>query len=716
VEQAVSQLLHSQDNLHYLIYCLAFFTALLETILLVGLILPGSTILLFLGAYTASGHLEFIVLWIVVVIGAILGDSLNYFLGNRYGHYWIEKDWWFLKHKQIERSQLFFDAHGAKSIFLGRFILSMKEFIPFVAGSMKMKQQTFMFWNVLGAMGWGLGWLGVGYLFAKSLNITQLWLPSVGLMLLLIILFYLLLWGLQQLTIRYGQAVFNVVASLWHSLSVALIDNEAVRQLLNSYPRFFSLLKQRIDSTHFYGLTLTLLSLAFVYVLILFGGIVEDLVTTDQMVYLDKHIAQLVSVFRTPDVLQFFIWVTDLGNIYFVLPFTIVLSAALMLTGQGWLTVPLLTTLVGSTSFTLLGKFAFQRPRPIEAALLEQSYSFPSGHATFVMGVYGFLVYLLIRYTVTWKIRIRLFFAGMLFIGLIGLSRIILDVHYLSDILGGFFVGALWLIIAISMTEWLVFRGYINFKIPSTRKRRWLFSGFISLAMIYYLAFAIWYQPNISQAKTTSIIELNQPLLTYLNTNNLQYTHTLLGKQAQPLGIVIIAQSDTDLLTKIQQAGWLSASQFNWSQFWQQLLKPDSISNTSVAPVFWHGQINDFVFILPRQGITQAKTTTLRLWRTPYRIEGKPIYLGVTRDYDDTLWRVFHSVDADIDVSKAELLASLQFKDMAKNSCNLNFVKPMIGDYFLNDRFFTKGKSLLLNLLPDPINSQYFCPNTNVNT
>ena len=709
MEQIVSQLMSSLDNFHYLLYGLAFCAALFETALLIGLILPGSTMLLFLGAYSAGGNLNFTALWGFAVIGAILGDNLNYYLGKRFGNQWVKKGWWFLKAKHVDHTRHFLDAHGAKSIFLGRFVPSMKELMPFLAGSVRMRQRTFIFWNILGALGWGLEWLGAGYLFAKSLNIAQLWIPRVGLILLVVIFIYILLWGLQRLTINYGQVVFSFIASLWRSISEAIINNEEVQHLLRTYPRFFNIIKQRIDRTHFYGLTLSLLSLTFLYVLILFGGIVEDIVTSDPIIYLDKHIAQLVTIFRTPDVLQFFIWVTNLGNVYFVLPFATAICVLLALVGRAWLIIPLLTSLFASAGFTLLGKLAFQRTRPIEAVLQENSYSFPSGHGTLAMGFYGFLLYLLIRYATTWKIRIRLFFAGTVLISLLGLSRIILDVHYLSDVLGGFLVGTLWLIIAISLTEWLVSLGYVSFNRSTTQKRRWLFSTLSCLFIMYFVGFAIGYHPDMAPAKAAVKIDLNEPLTNYLTNNRLQYTHTLLGQQSQPLGIAIVAEDDMTLLAQLKQAGWQSAHHFNLHQLWQQILKPDSISNTGLAPVFWHGQINDYAFILPEQNAKFVQETTLRVWKTVYRIEGKPLYLAVSRDYDDTFWRIFHSVNADIDTSKNTFISSLQQQKVVKHSCILKFVKPMTGKYFLGDHFFTQGKLLLVNLSTIPIKSDSFC-------
>jgi len=712
----VNQWLPSLQHFHYMVYWIAFFAAFLETALLVGLMIPGSTILLLLGAYAAGGNADFMGLWWFAITGAILGDNLNYFLGRHYGHRWVERGFWFVKPHHLQPARRFFDAHGGKSVFLGRFIPSVKELIPFVAGTVGMRQRTFMLLNILGAMGWGLEWLGAGYLFAQSLNIAQLWLPRVGLLLLLLFVVYLLFWGLQRLMIRYGQSVLGFTLSVWRSIRTAIIHNADVQALVKKHSRFFGFIKIRLDRSHFYGLTLTLLGLSFLYVLVLFGGIVEDLISADPIVFLDKNVAQMISVFRTPEILQLFTWITELGNIKFILPLLLLISAALFVVGRGLLIVPLLTSLIGSFGFTQLGKIAFQRPRPAEAVLLEQSYSFPSGHATLAVGFYGVLVYLLIRHSAKWKVQVRYFFAGALLILLIGLSRIIVGVHYLSDVWAGYLVGAMWLIISISMTEWLVSINRVGFKAKVTAQKQWTVVALLASAVIYYLVFAALYQPPMAPKTTLQTVELNKPLVNELQQTNLQYSNTILGKAEQPIGVAIITQDDNSLYAQLEQAGWQSARKISLQNTWQMLLNPNSLSNTSLSPVFWNNHINDIAFVYSASDKPSSLKNTLRLWRTSYRIQGARVYVGITRHQSGTFWRVFHTVNTDIDASKEDLLSTLQQAGVVKATCNMDFVRPMTGKYFISGSFFSKGKLTLLDLMPTPLNNPNLCPDVSTST
>ncbi len=115
-------------------YWLAFFAALLETTAGIGLILPGSTVILLLGALSARGFLDLGDLIWFAVFGAIIGDNVNYYLGRRFGAQWFKNGIWFIKPHHLEKSRHFMDTHGAKSIFLGRFVPSLKEVMPFIAG------------------------------------------------------------------------------------------------------------------------------------------------------------------------------------------------------------------------------------------------------------------------------------------------------------------------------------------------------------------------------------------------------------------------------------------------------------------------------------------------------------------------------------------------------------------------------------------------------
>ena len=198
MDKFFAAILPAIEHIHLLGYAAAFLVALLETVIVVGLFLPGSTLLLLLGALAAHGALDFADLLGFAVAGAVAGDNVNYWLGQRYGHQWRRDGVWRLSPAHFAQARRLFDRHGAKSVFLARFIPSMKEIAPLVAGTVGMRHRSFMLWNVLGAIGWGLQWIGAGYVFGHSLKLAQVWMSRAGIALVAVLLAVWLLWLLQR--------------------------------------------------------------------------------------------------------------------------------------------------------------------------------------------------------------------------------------------------------------------------------------------------------------------------------------------------------------------------------------------------------------------------------------------------------------------------------------------------------------------------------------
>lgn len=698
LEQFFNAILPSIEHFHLLGYWVAFFAALLETAFVVGLLLPGSTLLLLLGALSAAGYLDLGGLLWFAVAGAILGDNLNYWLGRRYGHRWIRDGVWFLKPEHFEQARGFFDAHGAKSVFLGRFIPSIKEITPFVAGTVGMRRHSFLFWNVLGGIGWGLQWVGGGYLFGQSLNLARVWMSRAGMALLVVLLVWLLLWLLKRAVLRHGPQVMLLLVSLSRSIAGAVRGNPYVRRLSRRHPRIVRFLSDRTDRSHFYGLPLTLLILAFGYALALSAGIVEDLITSDPIIAFDHAAAQLIAAFRTQDVIPPFIWITDLGAPLVIGPWLLIAGGILWLLRRQWLIAALLTSSLGAMAFTSLGKFALHRPRPAEAVLLESSWSFPSGHATIAVAFYGFVGYLLIRSAAQWKNRVNLFFLTGVLILLIGLSRIVLGVHYLSDVWAGYLVGTLWLIIAISLSEWLSARGRINWQIRADTGRRRIALGFGVIAAAWYLIFAIVWEPPQRIPEPVQIVEISSPINDYLAEQRITSTETLFGEPEQPLAFAILAGNTDALLSSLRMAGWQSADKVSLQNLLQLARQGMEYPTAPLAPAFWDSRINDLALEKTHQRENGQTVLTARLWETPYRVADNLVFLGVAREYDSIQWGLFHHILPDVDAAADALLESLKKAGLAPPGCKLPLVEPMIGSYLMGGRFFTRGELRVLNL------------------
>ncbi len=273
------------------------------------------------------------------------------------------------------------------------------------------------------------------------------------------------LWVVQYVTIGYGKKTLTQAMHYWVRVQQYFGLDTRRLQFQTRYPKLYHFLSQRLQVEHFYGLPLTLLFLVMGYILALFIGLVEDVVTLDSIVAIDHFVSQQMSVLSDSSVVNFFIIITSLASTPLTALVVLLTGIICLVIRRYYLFIGFLISIIGSTTFTYLSKLLFQRDRPIDILLHEPTYSFPSGHATVAVALYGFVAYMLFRFSHDFGRQVRILVNAVFLCILIGLSRIVLNEHYLSDVLGGYLVGALWLTVAISVTEWLNMKGKINWKV-----------------------------------------------------------------------------------------------------------------------------------------------------------------------------------------------------------------------------------------------------------
>ncbi|MGZ5851963.1 MAG: DedA family protein [Hyphomicrobium sp.] len=152
------------------IYALLFFIIFAETGFVVTPFLPGDSLLFAVGALAAvdaSGTLQPLLVWVLLSAAAILGNSVNYAVGAAIGPRAFSGQVRFLKVEYLRRTEQFFQRHGAKTIFLSRFVPIIRTFAPFVAGVGRMRYSRFQLHNCIS----GITWVGLfvwgGYLFGN---------------------------------------------------------------------------------------------------------------------------------------------------------------------------------------------------------------------------------------------------------------------------------------------------------------------------------------------------------------------------------------------------------------------------------------------------------------------------------------------------------------------------------------------------------------------
>lgn len=153
---------------HNWTYALLFLIIFMETGLVVTPFLPGDSLLFAAGAFAAKEDILSVwVIWVIVFIAAVLGDTLNYWIGNKVGPKAFERDHRFLKKEYLDRTQRFYDKHGGKTIILARFVPIVRTFAPFVAGVGTMQYGRFLSFNIIGAFLWTVIFVFLGYFFGQ---------------------------------------------------------------------------------------------------------------------------------------------------------------------------------------------------------------------------------------------------------------------------------------------------------------------------------------------------------------------------------------------------------------------------------------------------------------------------------------------------------------------------------------------------------------------
>jgi membrane-associated protein len=169
IQDAIPQLMETYG---IWVYAILFAVIFCETGLVFTPFLPGDSLLFLMGFLAAGGGLNVFVIIIVLSAAAVLGDSLNYWIGNSFGNWLIHRERCLVDKRHVEMTRRYYQRYGKSTIILARFIPGIRSFAPFVAGIIKMDYPIFLVYNVTGGILWVSSFVLFGYLIA-SLPIFQ---------------------------------------------------------------------------------------------------------------------------------------------------------------------------------------------------------------------------------------------------------------------------------------------------------------------------------------------------------------------------------------------------------------------------------------------------------------------------------------------------------------------------------------------------------------
>ena len=179
----LDRLINFVDQLGHWGFLVVFLVVLLECQALIGLLVPGESLVLATGFMAAQDLFELDDLIFVVALGAIVGDTISFELGRRLGREWLLRAGRGLgvTAERLDRVEAFFPRHGGKAVFMSHFLHMGRALMPFLAGASRMHYRRFVIYNAAGCIIWAALFVLLGYAAGESWRVVEKWIGRAGL-------------------------------------------------------------------------------------------------------------------------------------------------------------------------------------------------------------------------------------------------------------------------------------------------------------------------------------------------------------------------------------------------------------------------------------------------------------------------------------------------------------------------------------------------------
>lgn len=183
----------------WLVYVLVALVVFAEDALFVGFVLPGETLAIIGGVTASLGHTHLTVIVLIVVLSAIIGDSVGFEIGRLFGPKIMAHRFFDKRRKRLDSAQDFLRRRGGAAVFLGRWTAFFRAVMPALAGLSRMKYRVFLPWNAAGGIAWGTTMVVAGYLAGESYHRVEKWLGrGAAIIVALIVLVAIAVWAVRR--------------------------------------------------------------------------------------------------------------------------------------------------------------------------------------------------------------------------------------------------------------------------------------------------------------------------------------------------------------------------------------------------------------------------------------------------------------------------------------------------------------------------------------
>jgi len=412
--------------------------AFLETGAFVGLLVPGETALLVGGAVAGQGVINVYLLIAIAWIMAFLGDTTSFWLGHKLGREFILKhgDRVGISEERYEKVEDYFEKHGGKTVLIGRFVGLVRALSPFVAGSSGMRYRAFAPYSILGAGLQVTIHILAGYIFARSIDAAAEYVGLVA----VIIGTTIVVSVIVVISFRFLKVPGNRVR-LVEGMERSRLGAPLVNLGRRLRPQW-DWLVARLTPGGSFGLEVTTLLAILAVSSFIVIAYTEIILGNGGPTPGDMTAFDLVDRIRTDWMVDIAQVITDLGSTPVILVLAAVTGTYLFAKRKyAELTVMVLALIAVYISVDVL-KAEVDRPRPTGGLTGFSSSSFPSGHAAHSVFYVWLAATIAVRLRPNMVRKTALVLSGIAVTALIGLSRVYLGVHYLSDVNAGWALGA----------------------------------------------------------------------------------------------------------------------------------------------------------------------------------------------------------------------------------------------------------------------------------
>jgi len=648
-----------------LTYGAIFLVSVSESLAMVGLLVPGTFIMFGVGAIVATGSLDLATVLMLAMAGAIVGDGASYWLGHFYKEKLASVRPFSSHPEMLEKAADFFHRHGGKSVLFGRFVGPLRPVIPVVAGMLGMRPVHFAIVNVLSAIGWALVYILPGVFFGASLAVAGAVSTRLAVLIFIVVAgIWAFVWLCRKVLYLFEHKGPAWLSALGNWATAQTSSRGFIRRIKHFI--FFLFFSKKGEELLFGFLVLVFLAAGWGFL-----GVLQDVIARDPLVVADHAIYNFLQSLRTPWADTVFVTITELGDSFVNLSLTCVVLALLLFRRCRRAAGFWMLTVLGGLMSVLLLKWAIHLPRPVDIYHGAAAFGFPSGHTTMSITLYGFLAILMARQLAdAW--RWGLFSGVMLVAFVIGFSRLYLGAHWLSDVLGGYFIGM----------SWVAFLGIAYMKGQEEPIPRRLLGTAVIAVLIISGGWHVAQNHEKDMSLYKPIREVQAISLTAWLANGWSelpaYRIDLAGEREQPL--TIQWSGTPEVLARSLSAGrWQQAPSLSLRDF-LGIFRPDiPVEKLPVLPLLHNGRV-EVLRLVQKAG---DHRWVLRLWPGNAKISenGSHLFVGT------------------IEVQDRRRLVDLVYlaRDSGEYDLPLTALEPMFRDHFMVKPVYRKLDETLLD-------------------